>query len=88
MSDLSTYAKFRDWLLAALVAAVLSLAALVFNTDRGRIEKLEALLEERGERIDAQGARIGVLEASRVNEREEILRRLARIENKIDKSAP
>lgn len=85
MSDLSTYARFKDWLLLAAFAAVLSLAGIVFTSDRGRIEKLEILIEEKGNRIDAQGGRIATLEAARVAEREETLRRLSRIEDKIDR---
>ena len=84
MSDLSTYSRFKDYLLLAAVAAVLSLAGLVFTSDRGRIARLEAVIEEKGQRIEAQGGRIATLEAARVNEREETLRRLSRIEDKID----
>lgn len=84
MSDLSTYSRFKDWLLLAAVAAVLSLAGLVFASDRGRIQRVEILIEEKGDRIDSQAGRIAVLEAARVAEREETLRRLSRIEDKID----
>lgn len=85
MSDLSTYTRFKDWLLLGAFAAVLSLGGLVFTSDRGRIDRLETLMEEKGSRIDAQGGRIAVLESARVAEREETLRRLSRIEDKIDR---
>lgn len=87
MSDLSTYSRFKDYLLLAAIAAVLSLAGLVFTSDRGRLSRLEAVLEEKGSRIEAQAGRIATLEAARVNEREETLRRLSRIEDKIDNLA-
>ncbi len=88
MSDLSTYSRFKDWLLLAAVAGLLSLAGLVFQSDRGRITQLEAVMKEKGDRIDSQGGRIATLEAARVAEREETLRRLSRIEDKIDKLRP
>lgn len=85
MSDLSTYARFKDWLLLGAVAALLSLGGLVFTSDRGRIARLEAVVEEKGDRINVQAGRIAALEAAARAERDETLRRLSRIEEKVDR---
>lgn len=88
MADLTTYARFRDWLTLAVVAGIISLAGIIYTSDRGRLTKLEAIQEEKGDRLASLVARVATLEAARVTEREDVLRRLDRIETKIDKLNP
>lgn len=84
MPEITTFAKFKDWLLLALVAGTLGLLGALHGNAAHRIDLLEAKVEERGGRIDAHAARLATIEAIQVSQRDETFRRLDRIERKID----
>lgn len=82
MSDISTFARWKDWLLLALIALVFTLLGLLANENRERIVALEAEIVS-GREVRQQGfERIRALEAQRPpfdrNDAREIEERLQR----------
>lgn len=84
MPEITTFTKFKDWLLLALFAGTLSLLGALHASAAHRIEILEARMDERGERLESHAARLATIEAIQVSQRDETFRRLDRIERKID----
>lgn len=58
MADLTTYPKFKDWLLVALIGIVFALLGMVAADNRRRIENLESRLD----RVAEYGSRISRVE--------------------------
>lgn len=85
MSDLGTYSRFKDWLVVLLVGLVISLIGIVAADNRRRIETVETVVQERTALLESYGARLTALEVASSSQREEIARRLSRIEDKIDR---
>jgi hypothetical protein len=84
VSDLSTYTRFKDWMLVGAIGIIVALFGVVASDNRRRIE----LLEMKCERIDIHAGRISSLETAQLSQREETFRRLDRIEGKLDRLQP
>lgn len=81
MADLSTYTRAKDWIIVALVGLVFTLLGIVATDNRRRIE----VLENRQSAIESYSARIARLEEALQSQRQELGRRLERMEDKLDK---
>lgn len=84
MPEITTFAKFKDWLLLGILGALFSVLGLLHSGAVHRIELAEAKLEASWSRIEAHAARLATIEAIQQSQRDETFRRLDRIENKLD----
>lgn len=84
MPDIKTFSGFKDWLLLAIIGALISVGGMLMNNNRNRLEILEIRIEEKGDRIVAHAARLATIEAIQISQRDETFRRLDRIERKLD----
>jgi membrane protein required for beta-lactamase induction len=78
MADLSTYARAKDWIIVALVGVVFSLLGVVASENR-------RMILANSQSIENHAGRLVRLEETVNNQREELSRRLVRIEDKLDR---
>ena len=85
MADLSTYEKYKDWLIVLLVSLLMGAFGTMAAGNRGRIEALEQEVRARGPVLENHSNRLSALETMVRSQNEEVFRRLDRIENKVDR---
>lgn len=85
MADLTTYTRAKDWLIVALIGIVFTLLGVVATDNRRRIEIVEDHQEASQHVSENHSARLARMEEIINIQREEIGRRLGRIEDKVDR---
>lgn len=91
MSDISTFDKFKNWLLVGAVGLVITLLSIIATDNRQRIDAMETRieriietrLENQSQRIESQAQRLSKIEAMHESQMAEIFRWLSRIDSKL-----
>jgi predicted P-loop ATPase/GTPase len=85
MSDLSTFTRAKDWIIVTLAGLIFTLLAMWASDNRRRIDAIEIRQERSFNTVNDHSERIGRIEEILASQRQEIGRRLERIEDKVDR---